>query len=235
MFDWITGVIDAVGAFGVGLLMLLENVFPPIPSELIMPLAGFNAATGSMSLIAVILMGSAGSLAGALLWYWIGRRLGAQRLKRLAARHGRWLTILPEDLDRSNDWFRRHGGEAVLIGRLIPTVRTFISVPAGVARMPLGVFLAYSAIGTLVWTAILALAGFWLQSQYDLVAAWLDPLSTAVVLGLLGWYLYRVATYGRRARRKQGEARAKEAPAKKAPREAKGQTRADHVLRDSHN
>lgn len=201
MFDWITGIIDAIGAFGVGLLMFIENVFPPIPSELIMPLAGFNAANGAQNLWLVIVFGSLGSIAGALLWYWIGARIGMDRLRRLADRHGRWLTITPDELDRANGWFQRHGGAAVFIGRLIPTVRTFISVPAGVAGMPMGRFLAYTTLGTVIWTALLTLAGYVLQSQYDRVADWLNPLSTAVVVGIAGLYLYRVATYRRRLRR----------------------------------
>lgn len=201
MFDWITGIIDAIGAVGVGLLMFLENVFPPIPSELIMPLAGFNAAEGVQSLWLVILFGALGSIAGALLWYWIGAKIGMARLHRLAERHGRWLTITPAELERANRWFQRHGGTAVLIGRMIPTVRTFVSVPAGVAKMPLGRFLAYTSAGTLAWTALLAFAGYALQSQYARVSDWLNPVSTAVVLALVAGYLYRVATYGRRLRR----------------------------------
>lgn len=198
MFDWITSVIDSVGALGIALLMFLENVFPPIPSELIMPMAGFNAAQGKSALWIVLLAGTLGSLAGALMWYWIGRKLGERRLKALARRHGRWLTITPDDIDQSNDWFDRHGGMAVFLGRLIPTVRTFISVPAGVARMPLAKFLAYTTVGTVVWTAFLALAGWVLQSQYEKVAAWLNPISTGVVVILVAWYLYRVVTYRRR-------------------------------------
>ncbi|MDF0602170.1 DedA family protein [Psychromarinibacter sp. C21-152] len=198
MFDWITGLIDGMGPLGVGLLMFLENVFPPIPSELIMPLAGFNAARGDMSLIAVIGTGSIGSLAGAYLWYWIGRRIGFDRVCRLSRRHGRWLSVSPEEFDRANGWFNRHGGMAVLIGRLIPTVRTFISVPAGVNRMPRGSFLALSALGTVAWTALLTLSGYWLESGYEVVGAWLDPVSTAVVVGLVAVYLWRVATYRRR-------------------------------------
>ncbi len=198
MFDWISGFIDSVGLIGIAFLMFLENVFPPIPSELIMPLAGFNAASGQQNLVAVIIAGSIGSLAGALLWYWIGRRIGADRLKRLTRRHGRWLTITPEEVDQSNAWFHKYGGLAVLIGRLVPTVRTFISVPAGVAEMPLVKFLAYTTFGTVTWTAILTLAGYWLQSQYEKVSTWLNPVSTGVVVILLGWYLWRVATYRRR-------------------------------------
>ncbi|WP_335948405.1 DedA family protein [Salipiger bermudensis] len=202
MFDWITNLIDSMGAFGVALLMFLENVFPPIPSELIMPLAGFNAARNTMSLPLVILAGSAGSLAGAYLWYWIGRRIGFKRLCHLSQRHGRWLSVSPDEFDRANGWFDRHGGSAVLFGRVIPTVRTFISVPAGVRRMSRGWFLGLSALGTVAWTSVLTLAGYWLEGGYEAVSAWLNPVSTVVVLALVGTYLWRVATYGRRMRRK---------------------------------
>ena len=204
MFDWITGWIDAMGALGVALLMFLENVFPPIPSELVMPLAGFNAARGDMSLILVIVAGSIGSLAGAALWYWIGRKFGMSRLKRLSERHGRWVGIAPEELDRAQGWFDRHGGTAVLIGRLIPTVRTLISVPAGINNMGLGKFLTYSAIGTVAWTALLALLGYWLEGGYEAVEAWLNPISTAIVVGIVALYIWRVVTYDRRRAKAQG-------------------------------
>ncbi|MAQ86041.1 MAG: alkaline phosphatase [Maritimibacter sp.] len=198
MFDWITGIIDAMGGFGVGLLMFLENVFPPIPSELIMPLAGFNAARGDMSLPIVIFWGTVGTLAGAWMWYWIGRTYGKSRLRRLTERHGRWLSIAPEELDRAGDWFSRHEGRAVIIGRLIPAIRTLISVPAGIERMSQGRFLLLSAIGSFLWTTLLAMLGYWLESGYDLVAAWLDPISTGVVIGLITVYVWRVATFDRR-------------------------------------
>ena len=198
MFDFIQGVIESVGYVGIAFLMFLENVFPPIPSELIMPLAGFTAARGDLSLWGVLVAGVAGSLAGAYLWYWIGLRIGRARVKRIAARHGRWLTLAPEDIDRAQGWFDRHGGLAVMIGRLIPTVRTSISVPAGVARMNWGVFCIFSAIGTAVWTAVLTAAGYVLEDNYDAVSAWLNPVSTAVVVLLVAAYLWRVATYRRR-------------------------------------
>ncbi|MDO6585688.1 DedA family protein [Salipiger sp. 1_MG-2023] len=203
MFDWITTLIESMGALGVALLMFLENVFPPIPSELIMPLAGFNAARGTMSLPLVIAAGSAGSLAGAYLWYWIGRRIGYERLCRLSEAHGRWLSVSPKEFDQANHWFSRHGGSAVLIGRLIPTVRTFISVPAGVRRMHRGWFIGLSAVGTVAWTTALTLAGYWLEGGYDAVSQWLDPISTLVVAGLIGTYLWRVATYNRRIEKRE--------------------------------
>lgn len=198
MFDWITGLIESIGALGVALLMLLENVFPPIPSELVMPLAGFIAAKGDASLLVMILAGTVGAVAGALFWYWVGRRLGARRLRELARRHGRWMAVSPEDIDKGNAWFARHGAAAVLIGRMIPTVRTFVSVPAGVARMPLWRFTFYTTLGSAFWVTLLTVAGYLLQSRYEAVSGIVNPAATLVVVGLVGWYLWRVATYRRR-------------------------------------
>ena len=197
MSDWITG-FEEMGSLGIAVLMFAENVFPPIPSELIMPLAGFSAARGELNLMIVIIAGSIGSLLGALLWYYIGRKIGAERLERWAAKHGRWLTLSPNEVEQSCAWFNRHGGKAVFIGRLIPAVRTLISVPAGIAGMPLGSFLLYSAAGTILWTALLATAGYLLESQYDKVAHWMNPISNVVIgLVVLG-YLYRVVRFRQR-------------------------------------
>ena len=197
MSDLITG-FEKMGSLGIALLMFAENVFPPIPSELIMPLAGFSAARGEFNLMIVIIAGSTGSLLGALLWYYIGRKIGAERLERWAAKHGRWLTLSPKEVEQSCAWFNRHGGKAVFIGRLIPAVRTLISVPAGIAGMPLGSFLLYSAAGTILWTALLATAGYLLESQYDKVAHWMNPFSNVVIgLVVLG-YLYRVLRFRQR-------------------------------------
>jgi membrane protein DedA with SNARE-associated domain len=200
MFDWITGFLEQGGYLAVAFLMFLENVFPPIPSELVMPLAGFTAAQGETRLIPAILAGTAGSLAGAVVWFYAGRWLGAERLKQIARRHGRWLTMTPGEVDRACAWFGRYGGRAVFLGRMVPAVRTLISVPAGIAGMSLPRLLLYSALGTLVWTAALAVAGYLLESQYDRVAEWMNPVSNAVLVGLVGWYLWRVATFGRRVR-----------------------------------
>lgn len=198
MFDWITSVVEQTGYLGIALLMLAENVFPPIPSELIMPLAGFTAAKGELNIVLTVIAGSVGSLAGALAWYFVGKWVGSDRLKRWAKRHGRWLTLHPRDVDKAGDWFRRHGAVAVFVGRLVPTVRTLISVPAGIARMPLVPFLIYSALGTTLWTAFLAGAGYLLQDRYRSMEAWMNPV-TNVVFGLIVlFYLYRVATFDRK-------------------------------------
>jgi len=195
MFDSITAFVESTGYLGIALLMFIENIFPPIPSELIMPIAGFAAARGEMNLLLAILAGSLGSLAGTSLWYLAGRWLGADRLKRWARRYGRWMTVQPRDVDKACRWFNRHSGKAVFIGRLVPAVRTLISVPAGIASMSVRRFLLYSGLGTLVWTSFLAGVGYWLGDQYRLIVAWTNPVSNAVIVLLIGWYLYRVVTF----------------------------------------
>lgn len=195
MFNWIVDILARAGYVGVALLMLAENLFPPIPSELIMPLAGFVAARGDLSLAGVIAAGTIGSVLGALPWYWLGRRYGPDRLRALAGRHGRWLTVSPNDVDRARAWFDRRGRIGVLVGRLVPAVRTLISVPAGLAAMPLVPFLIYSTVGTLLWTSLLAAAGYWLQDRYEDVSAYLDPVSKGVVGLIVLIYLYRLVTW----------------------------------------
>ena len=192
MFEWITHLLDQLGYVGIALLMLLENVFPPIPSELIMPLAGFDAARGDMNVYLVILSGSIGSVAGALFWYVIGRWIGEDRLKRFASRHGRLLTLNASEIERVNRWFDKHNEKAVLLGRLVPAVRTLISVPAGIFEMSLGRFLVYSTIGTVGWTALLTFGGYMLGDRYELVQTWINPVSNVIVGIIVLAYLYRV-------------------------------------------
>jgi len=192
MFDWIVGYMGSAGYIGLFALMFGENVFPPIPSELVMPLGGFLAAQGKLNIIMVVVAGTAGSVLGALMWYYIGKLIGEERLRGFARKHGRWLTLSPKEVDASIAWFDRHGWKAVLVGRMIPGVRTLISVPAGIADMPMTPFLLYTTLGSAIWTAFLAAAGYLLQSQYDKVAGWVNPVSTAILVGALGWYLFRV-------------------------------------------
>jgi membrane protein DedA with SNARE-associated domain/uncharacterized membrane protein YkvA (DUF1232 family) len=197
LFDWITDVVSDHGYPGIVLLMLGENVFPPIPSELIMPLAGFVAAQGRLDPILVVLAGTLGSVLGALPWYYAGRWLGEERMCRLAARYGRWLTLDDKDLGKAIRWFERHGRMAVLFGRLVPTVRTLISLPAGMARMPLWPFLFYSGAGSLLWTAALAAAGYVLESNYRLVGDYVDRASQIIIGLIVLTYLWRLFAGGR--------------------------------------
>jgi membrane protein DedA with SNARE-associated domain len=190
MFEWITRVIGRLGYTGVALLTFLENLLPPIPSELVIPLAGFAAAQGDMRLSLMIVAATVGSLVGATVWYVVGRSVGEVRLRVWIGRHGKWLTLSPKDLDRAQAWFRDHGNAAVFLGRLLPGLRTFVSVPAGFARMPVTSYLLYSALGTVLWTTALAYAGVALQSNLAIVGNYIDAL-TYGIFGAMGVMIAR--------------------------------------------
>ncbi|HBZ07317.1 MULTISPECIES: DedA family protein [Massilia] len=195
MFEFITEFLEKSGYLGVFALMALENIFPPIPSEMIMPFAGFVAARGDLNVVGVLIAGTAGSVVGALPWYYAAKVYGCERLRKLADRKARWLTLNSEDIDKSLDAFRKHGRKAVLFGRLVPAVRTLISVPAGLSNMSLGQFLLYSSVGSLAWTGLLTAAGYLLEDNYKEVSKYIDPVSKVIFGILLAWYIYRVITY----------------------------------------
>lgn len=185
MVEWITNTMNALGYLGIGLLMFLENLFPPIPSELIMPLAGFTVAQGKMNFQYAVLAGVVGTVLGTLIWYYAGILVGEERLRSLADRHGKWLGLSGDDIDKANRWFYRHGTKTVLLCRLVPGIRTIISLPAGISRMRLVPFLVYSTIGTTLWTTLLTYAGYMLGEHYDLVDEYLAPVSKIVLGGLV--------------------------------------------------
>jgi membrane protein DedA with SNARE-associated domain len=175
--------------------MLAESLFPPIPSELIIPFAGFSAANGTLNLWLVLLSATVGAVVGMLPWYFAGRLFGLERVRWLADRFGRIMTLNSEEIDTATDWFRRFGPIIVFVGRLLPLIRTLISVPAGLAAMPFWKFLLFSTLGALTWNSILVGAGFLLAEHYELVETWLDP-GTTIVLGLVVViYLYRFITW----------------------------------------
>jgi membrane protein DedA with SNARE-associated domain len=176
-------------------MMFLENVFPPIPSELIMSMAGFTAASGKLDLGLVIVAGTFGSVAGALLWYYAGRLFGMENMRFMVSKFGRLMTISPRDLEKSAAWFERHGNSMVFFGRMLPAVRTLISVPAGICRMKMAPFLFYTTLGSLIWTSLLACMGYYLQGQYALVEEYIGALSKLVIGGIVAVYLYRVITF----------------------------------------
>ncbi|MEJ6397709.1 DedA family protein [Yoonia sp. 208BN28-4] len=192
MFDFITETIVQFGALGIAVLMFAENIFPPIPSELILPLAGYLVADGQMNALTVMVAAQIGTLAGAMPWYWAGQKLGKGRLLDLADRHGRWLTVTRAEMERAFAWFDRNENRAVFLARLVPGLRTVISLPAGMAHMPLTRFLALSAAGSLIWTAVLLAAGFVLQANYARVGAWMDMVVNVALIGLVGVYVWRL-------------------------------------------
>lgn len=173
---------------GYGLItlgMFLENLFPPIPAELIMPLGGFLAHQGQLQIGPVILSGLLGTVLGAWFWYGIGRWINEERLEHLIGRHGRWLGVTPESLRQSRRWFNRHGAAVVFWGRLVPGVRTLISVPAGIELMPQPGFLAWTTAGSSILVVILALAGQTLGENYGNVLRWVEPISGLVLRAVL--------------------------------------------------
>jgi membrane protein DedA with SNARE-associated domain len=186
--DWVFAVIDRLGALGVGLLILLENLIPPIPSEVVLPLAGFRARAGTLDVLWVWPAATAGSVLGALLLYRLGAWLGYDRLHALAGR--RWFVLTGRrDLERGRRLFDEHGGKMVLFGRCVPFVRSVISIPAGVAGMPLGRFTLLTAIGSGVWNALFLGLGWVLGENWQQVQGWLGPIGwvvgVVIVAGLL--------------------------------------------------
>ena len=206
--EWIGRAVEANPAMGYGALfvaMFLENLFPPIPSELIMPLGGFYVGQGKLDFVLVVLAGLLGTVVGALPWYGVGRLVNAERLEPWLDRHGRWLGVSGGQLATSRQWFKRHGPAVVFWGRLLPAIRTLISVPAGIEMMPFGPFLFWTTAGSLIWNLALTAGGWALGSNWSRVAGFIKPLEAAVyqllVLLLLATLVWLGLRVWRRRRR----------------------------------
>lgn len=191
--QWVFDVVDRLGAAGIGMLIFLENVVPPVPSEVILPLGGFRAQAGAMNPIAVWVAATVGAVAGALVLYAVGAWLGYDRVHRLAGR--RWFLLSSQkDLDKGRALFDRHGSPIVVFGRCVPLVRSLVSIPAGIAGMPLVRFTLLSALGSGVWNALFVGLGWYLADRWEVVGRYMGPLSTAVVViavAALAWLVVR--------------------------------------------
>tara|TARA_Y100001968_G_C19360685_1_gene719605 strand:+ start:351 stop:1010 length:660 start_codon:yes stop_codon:yes gene_type:complete len=174
-----------IGYCTILLAMFLENLFPPIPSELIMPLGGFYVQQGQLQFLPVVIAGLLGTVLGAFPWYGIGRLVNEQRIQNWLKNYGRWIGISPEEFSRSRRWFNRYGTSLVFWGRLIPGIRTLISVPAGIEMMPIFPFLIWTTAGSLIWTVLLTVAGQVLGESYEKVALLIDPVSKIIKIILL--------------------------------------------------
>jgi membrane protein DedA with SNARE-associated domain len=194
----VTDLVERLGGPGAGLAVALENLFPPIPSEVILPLAGFTASQGEMSLVGAIAWTTLGSVVGALALYYIGAALGRKRVRAIAAKLP---LVRVSDIDRTEAWFARHGGKAGFFGRMIPIFRSLISVPAGVERMPVGRFLLYTASGSLIWNTVFVMAGYTLGENWHSVEGYAGVLQKLVIVACalaVGWFV--VSRLARRLR-----------------------------------
>ena len=198
MSDWVIDLIEQTGYVGVFLLMFLETVFPPVPSEVIMPLAGLGAARGQMSLWGVILSGTGGAMFGNFFWYLLARVVGINRFRPFIERHGRWLTLDWYDVEKAERLFGRFGGVVVGLGRMLPTIRSVVSIPAGLLHMRLKTFLFWSTVGTAGWSSGLAIAGYLLGQQFRDIEKVVGPLSAIVIAAIVGAYLWRQLTWRKR-------------------------------------
>ncbi|MUG91393.1 DedA family protein [Scytonema sp. UIC 10036] len=206
MVEWITNVISSLGYLGIGVLMTIEGFFPPLPSELILSLAGFSVTQGKLSsLLWVVVAGTIGSVIGVLPWYYIGKLVGEQRLREWIDKHGKWLRLSGKDIDRMNHWFGKYGRRAVLFGRLVPTIRTYISIPAGIEAMPLLHFLLYSLVGISLWVGLLAYAGYVLGQNYQLVKKFLSFIVLVIIAAIVIVYGSRFIMH--RMRKQAGKSR----------------------------
>ena len=195
MTDWIVRLIEDAGYLGIGFLMFLETVFPPIPSEVIMTVAGVGAAKGGMNIAGVIASGTAGAMLGNYFWYLAARVVGIERFKPLTQRWGRFLTLDWHEIEKAEKLFGTQGWAIVFFGRMLPTLRSLISIPAGLLRMRLSTFVLWSTIGTAGWTALLGLAGYTLGKNFEEVDQFVGPIATAVMAVIVLGYVWRLITW----------------------------------------
>ena len=198
MADWVIRLIEQTGYLGVAFLMFVETIFPPIPSEVIMPVAGVAAGQGKMNFYGVVASGTAGAMLGNITWYLAARALGIERLHPFIDKYGHWLTVNWAEVERAERWFRVNGPFFVFLGRMLPTVRSLVSVPAGLLRMRFKTFVIASTVGTAGWTALLAGAGFKLGENYKDIDQIIGPASNAILALLALTYLWRVWRQRRR-------------------------------------
>ncbi|WP_144510477.1 DedA family protein [Bacillus sp. FJAT-22090] len=196
MEAWITDWMNQFGYLGVFLLILVENIFPPIPSEVILTLGGFMTTTTLMTKFGIIVASTLGSVIGAAILYWIGSLLDVKRLEKIVQKYGKFLRLSIKDIHKANAWFEKYGVWAVFFGRLVPLVRSLISIPAGMSKMKFWLFLWFTFLGTLIWNTVLVSVGAAVGENWDEIVGYMDIYSNIVyvILAIIGvafivWYL----------------------------------------------
>ena len=196
--DWVTNIVETLGYVGVAALIALENVFPPLPSELILPLAGFETSRGEFNYFLMVIAATVGSVVGALVLYYVAHFVGEHRIRALVRRYGRWFQVSEADIDRADHWFDRYSTLAVLVCRCIPIIRSLVSIPAGFRRMNMAKFVIFTAIGSAVWNAALIGAGWALGDNWEVVGEYVGYFQyvviAAVVIGVAWFFWRRIST-----------------------------------------
>lgn len=195
MTEVIVQLIARGGYLGIFVLMALENIFPPIPSEVIMGLGGMAVARGHMAIVPLVLVGTAGTTAGNYFWYALGRHFGYRRLRPFVDRHGRWLTLEWRDVEKIDRFFARHGQWVIFVFRFSPALRTIISLPAGMTRMPRWKFIVWTAAGATIWNIALVLAGYRLGADFKAIGHYIGPAAVVMMAGIALFYVWRVVTW----------------------------------------
>lgn len=194
--QWIESIILTLSYPGITLVMFLENVFPPIPSELVMPYAGFLSASGKFNLAGVAVAGTIGSVLGAIVLYYVGLWANEPIIRSFVRRFGKWFMISEQDLDKTMHFFDKHGEAVIFFGRLIPIVRSLISIPAGMDRMPMGKFLIFTTLGSAIWTTLLAVAGYILGANWEQVIDFIEQYQrftlVVIVIAVVGFFAFRL-------------------------------------------
>jgi membrane protein DedA with SNARE-associated domain len=192
--DWITKIVDTLGYVGVAALVALENVFPPIPSEVILPLAGFETNQGRFNFFLMVLAATIGSVVGALILYYVAQYFGEHRVRWLVRKYGKWFQVKESDIDKADDWFDHYSSWAVLVCRCVPLVRSLVSIPAGFRRMPILRFILLTTIGSAIWNVLLIGAGWLLGDNFHVVeeyVGYFQYVVIAAILALVAWFLWK--------------------------------------------
>ena len=201
MENWITEVMNTYGYIGILLLIALENIFPPIPSEVILTFGGFMTTTSSMSIFGVIVVSTIGSVVGAIVLYGIGLLLNVDRLEKIVDKWGHILRLTPKDIQKANGWFHKFGVWAVFLGRLVPLVRSLISIPAGMSRMNFGVFLLFTTVGSLIWNSILVSVGAAVGASWSTIVGYMNTYSNVVLLILVVLFVLFIILFIKHSRK----------------------------------
>lgn len=195
MEKWLIDIMNEYGYWGILLLIALENIFPPIPSEIILTFGGFMTNTSNLNVIGVILSATAGSVIGAMILYWVGLQLDVKRMEKVIDKWGHILRLSKNDIHKADAWFDKYGPWTVFFCRFIPLIRSLISIPAGMSNMNIGMFLLFTTLGTFIWNIVLVNLGAYFGASWDVIARYMDVYSKVIYVVLIMLFLVFIVIY----------------------------------------